>query len=926
MVELLVLVLIAVVAKLWHDVTALRRRIDRLDQPTPAVPAEPEERPALRPVAIPAPVVREVLQPAEPEPTPEPRRRPTLNLEELFGRQLPIWAGGLTLAVAGFLIVKYSIDTGLLSPAARVIAGLVFGTALIGGAEAARHWHQRVPDPSIAQALAGAGLSTLYASVLVAANLYNLIPPGLAFTGLAIVTALAAGLSLRFGAPSAVLGLLGGLAAPALVGSASPNVPLLAAYLALAVGGLSVLGRGRGWSWLAAGALTGGFGWGAALIVGGALDATATLSVGVLLTVFAAAIPAFAMAGVPRLGRVAAGVAGAAQMAALVATGGFTPLGWELFGLISLALLWLARREPSLRELPPIGLTVALLLATVWSDPSPAMLTAVLGGVAILYGGAALMRLWRGGGLVEAAQILAVSVALPLLPLLHLELSPAIATALGLLGAAVSGGAAALGWRTEDRIADARFAMLAGGSGVLLVLAAELVGPHWSTAPVAALVATGLLWLSGRAGDRRIEWTAIAGAVLSLLLLLADERGLTEIARATGKPLAVSLLAIVRWGAFAALAAFGLLRAVRPFTRRAAALVIPPALGVALAPLLPVAALPLIPAALLALGAWWRPAGGEHRLVIASAAGIALAWAVEPLTRWTVGAGQAIVGVPMIAGDVASPLTTLIHLILPVAAGLAVLWRLPLRPDLHRIGWAVVGSVSTVALHSLYQRAVGMNEVNFAVLSLWERSGWEALLAAGALAAWRLGQGRAALALGAVSLTHFAWFTGMLHNPLWTGQLAPLPALFLAYGLALALLWWSPKLITSSLTLRARDWALMAAVLLFATSLLRWAFHGPLLSPPGVTAAEDVARSVGLIALAVAYLRTGLVQARIEWRLGSLVIMLAAVSKVFLIDAAGLDGLARIGAFAALGFSLLGVGWLYSRVLRTGPAPEVETA
>ena len=43
--------------------------------------------------------------------------------------------------------------------------------------------------------------------------------------------------------------------------------------------------------------------------------------------------------------------------------------------------------------------------------------------------------------------------------------------------------------------------------------------------------------------------------------------------------------------------------------------------------------------------------------------------------------------------------------------------------------------------------------------------------------------------------------------------------------------------------------------------------------------------------------------------------MLAAVAKVFLSDAAGLDGLARIASFAALGFSLIGIGWLYARYL-----------
>ena len=43
--------------------------------------------------------------------------------------------------------------------------------------------------------------------------------------------------------------------------------------------------------------------------------------------------------------------------------------------------------------------------------------------------------------------------------------------------------------------------------------------------------------------------------------------------------------------------------------------------------------------------------------------------------------------------------------------------------------------------------------------------------------------------------------------------------------------------------------------------------------------------------------------------------MLLAVGKVFLVDAAGLEGLLRVASFMALGFSLIGIGWVYSRQL-----------
>ena len=52
-----------------------------------------------------------------------------------------------------------------------------------------------------------------------------------------------------------------------------------------------------------------------------------------------------------------------------------------------------------------------------------------------------------------------------------------------------------------------------------------------------------------------------------------------------------------------------------------------------------------------------------------------------------------------------------------------------------------------------------------------------------------------------------------------------------------------------------------------------------------------------------------------SWRIGSLVLILLAVLKVFLVDAAGLEGLLRVASFVALGASLIGIGWVYSRQL-----------
>jgi uncharacterized membrane protein len=109
----------------------------------------------------------------------------------------------------------------------------------------------------------------------------------------------------------------------------------------------------------------------------------------------------------------------------------------------------------------------------------------------------------------------------------------------------------------------------------------------------------------------------------------------------------------------------------------------------------------------------------------------------------------------------------------------------------------------------------------------------------------------------------------------------------------------------------------MVAVVLFAFATLRQLFAGPDLTGPAIGAAENIGWSVLAIALALGFLLWGMRKALRDWRIASLVLMLVAVIKVFVFDASGLEGLLRIVSFLALGFSLIGIGWLYSRSLKS---------
>ncbi len=163
-------------------------------------------------------------------PTPD-QKSANLRFEQTVTANLPVWIGGIALAFAGFYLVKYSIDHGLLHPVTRVVLGAVFGCGLLLTSNWAQENPKRFSNKRIPQALAGAGICVLYGVVYSANQLYNLIDSLTAFAGFVTITAIAIRLSLRFGSPIAFMGLIGGFVAPGIVGQSEPNAMLMFGYL-----------------------------------------------------------------------------------------------------------------------------------------------------------------------------------------------------------------------------------------------------------------------------------------------------------------------------------------------------------------------------------------------------------------------------------------------------------------------------------------------------------------------------------------------------------------------------------------------------------------------------------------------------------------------------------------------------------------------
>ncbi|MPT48787.1 MAG: DUF2339 domain-containing protein [Sphingobium sp.] len=902
------------------------RATDAAPEPAASASVPPEEVPA------PAPALHATSTPEE---TGKPARL-AFSFEDLFGRKLPIWAGGITLLVAAVLLVKYSIDAGLLSPTVRVVLGLLFGGALIGGAELARRRAEIVQDPRISQSLAGAGLGSLYAATLAASNLYGLIGPGTAFAGLAVITGLAMALALRFGAPSAVLGLIGGLVTPAVIQSNAPNVPLLAGYIAVVIGGLTLLSRHQRWMWLGISALIGGAGWSLLMIVMGGLEQLSMLSVGLLILVLGIGLPVLAPDGSKTFAvRGIAAIIAAGQLALLVATGDFAPLSWGLYGLLSIAFVWLTGQVPALRRMMAVPLIAALLLAGFWPEPDLTLFSAVIAGILLIYGGAAFWRLWRpGGGIIEAGLITITALGGQLLSLWHFHIgAPGQGGRFALLSigfALVPMLAAGLGWAKEQHREDFRFTLLTSAAGLLLVIAAQLGLPGWVLPVSIALIATALLAIAICARDIRLPDSALVFLIFALVSLCANRAHDIEFIRfIMAEPHGLMAQAILRWGIVMLSVGFFAWHhagSVRGSVLQGVTVVT--GYGLA-AQIIPAPWLALTAAAVLLILTKWSKRKENLLLLPAmgTIAAIIILWAMGPFTRWLLPALASLAGEPMLANELTEPSVTIRLLLAPMLMAGFALWslreRLPSRPWMLAMGQ--IGMLALIGMHLLYKQVFDIGSMEaFIRLGLAERTLWEAALLATGFILWRLsGERVAGLAFACAALAHNLLYSIVLHNPLWSAQAVgalPLANLLLpAFGIAFGAPLLITRLVPEEHVLRLRrpiDILHMLVILLFAYASLRQIFTGSLLTANPVGPAENIGWSVLAIVLAIGFLVWGIMKGLRDWRIASLVLMLLAVGKVFLFDAAGLDGLLRIASFLALGFSLIGIGWLYSRYLK----------
>lgn len=868
-----IIILLVLVFDTRKTITLLRNRIEMLENREPPVvaaepvkranpepePVEPVKRAAkaaAKPerIATPAPEPsRRVYKPASPPPPaspvstepPPPRPSAAKRFEDLIGGKLPIWIGGIALIFAGFFLVRFSIEAGLFGPAARCVTAALFGLLLIGLSE----FGYKIPkfgkiftdDVRIGHSIAGAGIAVLYATLYMASELYGLLGLYTALGGVIAVTILAFVLSQRHGPPTAIMGLLGGFAAPYVAGLGPESVAPLLIYLGVFTAGLFGLAIHRGWAWLALLATGGSVLWTTALLF---MDLSGDVPfVGAFIVLLA-------IGGVLTLSRTGTSFGIPKPFMQAI------PLGVGLLQLVTLAPLI----EFSLVSWLFFGVLAVFAIALAWRDR---------------------------------------------------DMTPAVAGALGLSLAMVATAFSNTGAEQMQLFAAVGLALLFGVTGHIFALR-EKDGWIWALIGMAA--PTGMLLLIYALGN--LGWSQNSWAIVCLLTAVTTAFMAWRIRAETAflpPPLASGLTAIL-----VAIALW---------------IWTPQSLGA------------LVAIAVAAALAFWTRFVTRKAIVVQSA--IAIGFGGLIMISDAFGLIEGLFGALGGETDLYFYLPEMgpstIELLLPSVAivGIAYFFRDSFGKALSKIiagfGLIAVGGF----VYSLLKQPLAIGPIeDFVAYGFAERAVFTHLLA---LTGWlllrqtwgeRLTTPLKSLgfALAGMALFRFVYFDLLLLSPTSVKQaMGPAPVANLGtLHFTAAMLWLWLYARTEALTaalpklVRPLEIGSLLAAIAAVMVTVRQAVHGTDIATPAFTSTETYLYSAGLLILAIAWLARGIQTTNALLRIAGLLLLTLVTFKVFLIDAAQLEGILRILSFLGLGIALIGIGWIYGKVMRADAAEAVD--
>jgi uncharacterized membrane protein len=850
----------------------IEQRLDAL-QKWLAAQAGLEPSPESPPAAVPAvprieiedrpesdePLSRAAEAVPEPPAPPLPPVKAKATLEERFGAQWAVWIGGIALALGGFFLVRYSIEQGWFGPAQRVLLGALVALASIAAGE----WTRRHEIKS-----GMFGLPTAHIpSVLTAAG-----------TAIAYADAYAAYALYGFIGPAVAFVLLGivallTLAAALLHGPALAGLGLIGAFITPLIVSTETPNYWALYLYLA--------------IVTGAGFALARAKMWRWLAI--AAIAASVAWSIVGLGDLAALTPQVFYLAACYTLAALLIVSGLLFGpdavageidfvssaalaayLVASTLLVLATGQDSLA----LALFVILVASTV----------------AIA---------WRSEAAVAAVPAAAILVALIFW---HWSIDFDVAV-LGLPNGPVPDSL----WKPDHYLfgtplmLGAGFALLFGAAGYLAQSRASrpLAAILWSAAAVFAPLAI-LIALHWRIADfdRSIPFAA-AAVLLAGAFAFATETLSGKSLRTIGE----APVAIFATGTIASLALALSLALEKGWLTIALALMVP---GIAwIAEKRPWPALRWLAAAVTVavLGRIiWDPR------IVGDAIG------TEPVFNWLLyGYGVPALSfflagymmrreaddVPVRLVDAASILFTVLLIVLEV--------RHALSGDPFEAGSALAETALDVSL--LLAVVIGLERLRVRSGSVVHDFG--------------------ALILGGIVLVMIARRLAIDANPFFTGEPVGGPFInlvLLGYGIP-ALLAGVLAFVTYGVRPYRYSIAAGAAALALALGYLSLEicrlYHGPVLTAGPVSDAEQYTYSAVWLLFGVALLCAGLWLRSRPLRIASAAVLVLTVLKVFLVDMSNLTGIYRALSFLGLGVVLIGIGWLYQRLLFP-PAPVAD--
>ena len=797
--------------------------------------------------------------PAQPAPPSKPKWTPagktdTKTFEERFGTSWVVWVGGLALALGGVFLVQYSIEQGLIGPSVRVLLGALLAAALVIGGE----WTRRKELRSGVAGLPAAHIP----SILTAAG-----------TAVAYADVYAAYALYDFLDPAVAFILLGlvalaTLAAALLHGPALAALGLVGAYLAPL---LVATDRPNYW------ALT------------------------IYLAVVTAASFALARARLWRWLAVTAVVFGTlwmlpgiddTRMELLAPHAAHAVIGFLLVAAFIVAgLLFGPDTAPGRVDGVSSGALAAYLFAA-----AALVLANDHNGLAIFAFAALVVATvaitWRAeaaAGAVPAAAVLAALVIADWA--LDTNLGALVAPA-GPLAGSVAGPQRAA-YELQLAIGTG-FAVLFGASGYLAQGRSQqpLAPMLWAAAAVFAPIAIlAALYFRIAGFEQSIPFAGLA-LLLAALYAVATE---TLVKRAPRPGLAAAS-AIFATGAVAALALALTLALEKGWLTVALALMVPGVAWVAgkrPLPWLRWLAGVLVVLVIARIG--WEP------LIVGREVG------TTPIFNWLLYG----YGVPALAFWVAGYLLRRRRDDVPtrIADAAAILFTVLV---------AVLEIRHYVNDGDVYRASCGLPEAALQVcVGLAIAIGLERIRARTNSIVHNVG----AVIIAGLALVTIVLGLLLALNPLWNRT--PVGGLFfnlilLGYGL--------PAVLAGVLGLITREtrpqaYRTIAAVTAIALALAYLSlevtrfYRGSILSIGRISDAEQYTYSAAWLAFGVALLFAGIFLRSQPVRLCSAAVVLLTVGKVFLIDMAGLTGVLRALSFIGLGLVLVGIGWLYQRLL-----------